>query len=78
MPVNAERKEVRRKLQHMAPSVAIPYIKSFELPEEEEVVVIRHNCRRESLQQIARSLNMSIEVVKQRHISALEKIAGAK
>ena len=77
MPVNAERKEVRRKLQHMAPSVAIPYIKSFELPEEEEVVVIRHNCRRESLQQIAFQLNLSVDAVKERHARALEKISRA-
>ena len=75
--MNEQRKSVRRKLQSMAPSVAIPYIKTFDLPEEDEVVVIRHNCRKESLQQIAISMNMSIETAKERHTAALSKIAGA-
>ena len=77
MPVDANRKAVRRTLQNMAPSVAVPYIKSFELPEEEEVVVIRHDCRRESLQQIAISMSLSVEAVKDRRAAALQKIANA-
>ena len=75
--MNDRRKVTRRMLQQMAPSAAIPYIKSFLLPEEEEVVVIRHNCRKESLQQIAFQLNLSVDAVKERHARALEKISRA-
>lgn len=75
--MNDRRKATRQMLQQMAPSAAIPYIKSFLLPEEEEVVVIRHNCRRESLQQIAFQLNLSVDAVKERHARALEKISRA-
>lgn len=75
--MNDRRKATRQMLQQMAPSAAIPYIKSFLLPEEEEVVLIRHNCKRESLQQIAFQLNLSVDAVKERHARALEKISRA-
>lgn len=76
--MDERRKAVRRRLRSTAPSIAIPYIQSFLLPAEEEAVVIRHNCRRQSLVEIALDLNLSVEAVKDRHASALGKIAGAE
>lgn len=72
--MDEQRKAVRRKLRGMAPSISIPYIKSFLLPDEEEAVVIRHDCRGESLVQIALSMSLSVESVRRRHLAALSKI----
>lgn len=65
---------VRQMLQSMAPSISIPFIKSFQLPSEEELVLIEFDARRKSLQQIAMETNMSVESVKRRRRSAMRKI----
>ena len=69
---------VRARLQSMAPVASVPYIKSFQLPEEEELVLILRECRGYSLQQIAMAHNMSVETVKRRRKSALRKIVNTQ
>ena len=47
-------------LRSMAPVRSIPYIQSFELPPEEELVLIQCECRRRSVQEVALEHSMSI------------------
>ncbi len=68
---------VRAMLRRMAPCKSIPIIQAYLLPEEEEMVLIEHEARGKSLQKIALEHNMSIETVKRRRRSALEKIANS-
>lgn len=68
--------EVRRRLRDMAPATSIPYIQSFQLPAEEELVLIEADARRKSVQQIAMEANMSVESVKRRRKAALRKLSG--
>lgn len=67
--------EVRRKLREMAPVRSIPYIQSFQLPPEEELVLIEKEARGKSVLQIALANNMSVESVKRRRRAALQKLA---
>lgn len=67
-------KDLRRTLRGMAPSRSIPLIQSFQLPADEELVLIECDARRKSLQQIAMEQNMSIETVKRRRRAAMQKI----
>ena len=68
---------VRQMLQGMAPSRSIPYIQSFQLPEDEELVLILFDCKKKSLQQIAMQTHMSVESVKRRRRAAIRKIYNA-
>ena len=68
---------VRAMLCRMAPVKSIPIIQSFPLPAEEEMVLIEKEARGKSIQQIAMEHNMSVETVKRRRRSALEKIANS-
>lgn len=43
-------REVRQMLRSMAPAKSIPYIQSFQLPEEEELTLIECDARRKSVQ----------------------------
>jgi len=65
---------VRQKLRGMAPAKSIPYIQSFQLPEEEELVLIEIDAKRKSVQQVALATNMSVESIKRRRRSALRKL----
>lgn len=68
----------RAELQSMAPVLAIPYIRSFQLPPEEELVLVERECRGKSAQQIAIEQCLSVETVKRRRRAALRKIYQAK
>lgn len=70
-------KDLRAKLRGMAPVQSIPYIQSFQLPAEEELVLIERECRGKSVQQIALEQNLSVETVKRRRQTALSKICRA-
>lgn len=71
-------KDLRARLREMAPVRSIPYIRSFQLPPEEELVLIEgRECRGKSVQQIALEQNLSVETVKRRRQSALSKICRA-
>lgn len=67
---------VRAMLRSMCPSASIPYIKQFQLPEEEELVLIECDARRKSVQQVAMAMSLSPETVWRRRRAALLKIAG--
>lgn len=73
--MNTDRRSVRLRLRSMAPSVSISYIKSFQLPEDEELVLIQHECRGRSLDSIAIAMSVSVETVKRRRQAALAKIS---
>lgn len=66
---------VRAMLRSMCPSASIPYIQSFQLPEEEERVLIECDARRKSVQQVAQSMNLSPETVWRRRRAALTKLS---
>lgn len=67
-------RSVRAMLRSMAPAVSIPYIQSFQLPEDEERVLIECDARRRSVQQVAQAMSLSPETVKRRRRQALKKI----
>ena len=66
---------VRNMLRSMCPSASIPMIRSYQLPEEEEKVLIECDARGKSVQQVAQELNMSPETVWRRRRAALLKIS---
>lgn len=68
-------KAVRRRLRSMAPSRSIPYIQSFQLPVEEEQVLIECDARGKSVQQVAMTMSLSPETVWRRRRSALRKLS---
>ena len=72
--MDASTRAVRAMLRGMAPVRSIPYIQSFQLPPEEELVLIRSECQGRSLQQIAQELHLSVESVTRRRRSALRKL----
>lgn len=68
-------RDLRAKLRSMAPVRAIPYIQTFQLPKEEELVLVERECRGKSVQQIALEQNLSVETIKRRRKAALLKIS---
>lgn len=76
VPMDASTRAVRSMLRSMAPVRSIPYIQSFQLPQEEELVLIQCECRRRSVQEVALEHSMSVETVKRRRRSALRKISS--
>lgn len=75
--MNAQHKAIRALLTTMAPKRAIEYIKSFELPEEEEYCLIECDVRRRGYSQLITDENrpLSPEVIKKRRNSAYSHIA---
>ena len=73
--LNDRLKAVRSQLRSMAPAVSIPYIQSFQLPEEEELALIEGDARGRSVPQGAMALHVSYETGKRRRRSALLKIS---
>ena len=71
-------KDLRARLAAMAPVRSIPYIQSFQLPHEEELVLIEEEARGKSVQQIALDHNLSVETVWRRRKAALKKISEAQ
>ena len=59
----------------MAPKRAIDYIKSFELPFEEELFLMECDVRKKSYAQVSFEYHTSPEVIKRRRKSAYHKIA---
>ena len=70
-------RNLRARLSAMAPVRSIPYIQSFQLPPEEELVLIEKEARGKSVQQIAMEQNLSVETVWRRRRAALRKISHA-
>lgn len=66
---------VRAMLRSMAPAYAIPYIQRFQLPIDEEYILIQCECRGQSIQHVALDMCLSVETVKRRRRSALRKIS---
>ena len=72
-----QRKAIRALLQSMAPKRAREYIKSFELPEEEELFLLECDVRRKSHFKAADDNHTTPEVVKRRKMSGYAHIADA-
>lgn len=53
--------EIRKKLKKMPPKSAIEYVKSFELPEEEELFIIECDIRKKSI--VALSMQNAVSTV---------------
>lgn len=75
--MNGQHKAIRALLSTMAPKRAIEYVKSFELPEEEERYLIERDVRKKSYAMIACQFHTTPEVIKSRRRSAFSKIADA-
>lgn len=69
-------KEVRAMLRGMAPAKSIPLIQSYQLPAEEEAVLILCDAQGCSVLQAALELNVSPETVWRRRRAALKKLQG--
>lgn len=65
---------IRRELRTMAPKRATEYIRSFELPENEENSLILCDVKGKSRTQAANELNVSEEVIKRNRARAFSKI----
>lgn len=65
---------VRARLRGMAPAVSIPYIRSFQLPEDEERVLIECDAHGKSVEQVAQAMRLSPETVKRRRQRAFQKM----
>lgn len=72
---NSRHKEIRALISVMAPKRAVSYIKSFELPADEESSLIECDVHNLSCIQTAQALNMSAEQVKRARQRAFRKIA---
>lgn len=68
---------VRHMLRSMCPAASIPYIQTFQLPAEEELVLIECDARGKSVQQVAQAMSLSPETVWRRHRAGLLKISQA-
>ncbi len=75
--MNSQHKAIRSLLTTMAPRRAIEYIRSFELPEEEELFLIECDVRRKSYVKAADDNHTTPEVIKRRRNSAYSHIADA-
>ena len=73
--MNSQHKAIRSLLTTMAPRRAIEYIRSFELPEEEELFLIECDVRRKSYVKVADDNHTTPEVIKRRKNSAYSHIA---
>lgn len=58
----------------MSPKRAIQYIQAFELPEDEESVIIQCDVKRKSCVQVAAMLHTSPDTVKRYRRKAYQKI----
>ena len=70
-----EHREIRAMLQGMAPKMAIAWIQSFELPQEEAQCIAECDVRGKSCVETAFSLHVSPETVKKYRRRAYGKIA---
>lgn len=75
--MNPQHKEIRAKLQSMAPRRAVAYIAALELPSDEAFCIIECDVRKKSRQQVADCLFSSEEYVKRCRRRGYRKIADA-
>jgi FixJ family two-component response regulator len=73
--MDGQRRAIRAILTGMAPTRATAYIKSFELPGEEEYCIIEIDVRKRTYQDVCFALNVSPETVKKRRKDGYKKIA---
>lgn len=73
--MNERHRAIRALLSSMSPPRAIAYIKAFELPTDEESVIIACDVRRRSCVQVAQALNMTEDTVKRNRKRGYAKIA---
>lgn len=72
--MNSQHRTIRALLSSMSPRRAVEHIKSFQLREEEEAVLIECDVRGLSYIQAAEKLHLSPEVIKSRKRRAYSKI----
>ncbi len=75
--MNSQHRAIRALLQTMAPRRAVDYIRSFQLPEEEELFLIECDVRGKSYAEAAAEHSTTPEVIKRRRQRAYAKIADA-
>lgn len=75
--MNTQHRVIRALLTTMAPKRAAEYIKSFDLPEEEELFLLECDVRRKSYVKAADDNHTTPEVIKRRKMSAYAHIADA-
>ena len=73
--MNSQHRTIRAILSTMGPIRAESYIRAFDLQEDEALYIIAREVRRESIQQIASTYNVSQATVKRRRKSGFSKIA---
>lgn len=73
--MNDQHRAIRALLSAMAPKRAVSYIRSFELPEEEELYLIECDVRKKSVVQASLDHHSTPDVVKRRRQSAYAHIA---
>lgn len=73
--MNEQHRAIRALLATMAPKRAVEYIRSFELPADEEAVLIACDVRGKSCVEAARDLHTSPETVKRYRRKAYHKIS---
>jgi DNA-directed RNA polymerase specialized sigma24 family protein len=73
--MDGQRRAIRTLLTSMAPTRATAYIKSFELPAEEEFCIIEVDVKKKSYQEVCFLLHVSPETVKKRRKDGYRKIA---
>lgn len=65
---------IRTMLSSMAPVKAIPLVKSFQLPEQEEFFILEHEVKKKDLTYLADTYGLSVRAVKHRRKQGLMKI----
>lgn len=75
--MNSEHKALRAMLSGMAPKRAEAYIRSFELPGDEEYCILQIDVRRQSYTQVSGQMNVSPEYIKKCRRRAYSKITDA-
>lgn len=73
--MNGQHRAIRALLTTMAPKRAVDYIRSFELPAEEELYLIECDVRRKSCVAVAMEYHATEDIVKRRKQSAYAHIA---
>lgn len=72
-----QHRSIRHMLGGMAPTRAAAYVKSFELPEDEEFCILNCDVRKKSCVQTAMMINLSPESVKKKRRAGYSKISDA-
>lgn len=71
-------KAIRGKIMKMPPKEAIQFVKSFELPEDEELFIIEHDIRKKSIVFLSTQNAVSIETVCRRRRDGYLKMAAGE